>query len=106
MVCYRPPGTDGLSCNAHFDRGCERHHITWSSRDVVVRPRKRSAAPSMRYLTACLGIFLSLVTHVSAVIIASGDGSGNTTAPPDDPGFANVGIRGSGTASISAMAGF
>ncbi|BCU78658.1 hypothetical protein llg_33730 [Luteolibacter sp. LG18] len=27
----------------------------------------------------------------SAVVIASGDGSGNTSAPPDDPGFANVG---------------
>jgi MYXO-CTERM domain-containing protein len=52
----------------------------------------------MRYLIACLGVFLTLVTHASAVIITTGDGSGNTTAPPDDPGFANVGIRGSGTA--------
>jgi hypothetical protein len=31
----------------------------------------------------------------AAVIIDSGDGSGNTTAPLDDPGFANVGVRGS-----------
>jgi hypothetical protein len=52
----------------------------------------------MRYLTACLGVFLTLVTHASAVIIANGDGAGNTTAPADDPGFANVGIRGSGSA--------
>ena len=28
------------------------------------------------------------------MIIASGDGTGNTTAPADDPGFANVGNRG------------
>lgn len=33
-------------------------------------------------------------THqASALIITSGDGSGNTTAPVDDPGFANVGRR-------------
>ncbi|MBI2826487.1 MAG: Ig-like domain-containing protein, partial [Planctomycetia bacterium] len=30
-------------------------------------------------------------------IVAGGTGDGNTTAPPDDPGFANVGTRGSGT---------
>ena len=29
------------------------------------------------------------------VIISSGDGSGNTTAPADDPGWSNVGARGS-----------
>ena len=52
----------------------------------------------MRSITACLGISLALATHASAVIIVSGDGSGNTTAPADDPGFANVGIRGSGSA--------
>lgn len=52
----------------------------------------------MRYLTACFGISLALVSHASAVIIATGNGSGNTSAPADDPGFANVGIRGSGTA--------
>ena len=31
-------------------------------------------------------------------MIATGDGSGNTTAPEDDPGFANVGIRGPASA--------
>lgn len=30
----------------------------------------------------------------SAVVIVTGDGSGNTTAPSDDPGFANVGVTG------------
>lgn len=31
-------------------------------------------------------------------VIAAGDGSGNTTPPQDDPGFANVGYRGSASA--------
>lgn len=31
----------------------------------------------------------------SAVVITTGDGTGNVTAPPDDPGFANVGRVGS-----------
>src|SRR5580704_15894094 len=30
-------------------------------------------------------------------IVAGGDGTQNTTPPADDPGFANVGIRGSGS---------
>ena len=30
-------------------------------------------------------------------IVAGGDGTQNTTAPADDPGFANVGIRGTGS---------
>ena len=29
--------------------------------------------------------------HSAAVIIVTGDGTGNTTAPSDDPGFDNVG---------------
>ncbi len=41
-----------------------------------------------------------LIPHSTArgVLIATGDGSGNTTAPADDPGFANVGILASGSA--------
>jgi hypothetical protein len=38
---------------------------------------------------------LSLAVPAAAVIIDSGDGSGNTTAPvPDDPGWSNVGTIG------------
>ncbi|MBI2825641.1 MAG: PEP-CTERM sorting domain-containing protein [Planctomycetia bacterium] len=44
----------------------------------------------------CLGMLL-LASPAAAVIITAGDGTGNTIAPPDDPGFANVGMRGSGT---------
>ena len=51
----------------------------------------------MRYLAAVLGIVL-LTNQAAAVIIAGGSGSGNTTPPAEDPGFANVGIRGSATA--------
>jgi hypothetical protein len=35
-----------------------------------------------------------------AVIIASGDGTGNTTAPADDPGWANLGIPTAGLTAI------
>lgn len=42
-----------------------------------------------------LSALLSLVCATShAVVITSGDGSGNTTPPPDDPGFANVATKG------------
>ncbi|MCE5278412.1 MAG: serine protease [Planctomycetaceae bacterium] len=33
-----------------------------------------------------------------AMVVRGGDGSGNTTTPVDDPGWANVGLCGSGTA--------
>jgi Dockerin type I domain len=52
----------------------------------------------MRLLAAGLGLLLFLTHQSSGVIITDGDGSGNTSAPADDFGFANVGIRGSGTA--------
>lgn len=37
---------------------------------------------------------LGLGVPAGAVLIASGDGTGNTSAPADDPGFANVGTIG------------
>ncbi|MDE0885095.1 MAG: thrombospondin type 3 repeat-containing protein [Myxococcota bacterium] len=46
------------------------------------------------HIARALGLLLMLVFPVleaQGVIIASGDGSGNTTAPSDDPGFASVG---------------
>ena len=49
----------------------------------------------------CLFVIAAAVccgaSELSAVVIASGDGSGNTTAPPDDPGFENIGGMGSGS---------
>ncbi len=52
----------------------------------------------MRNLCACLGLMFLCVSPCHAVILGTGDGQGNTTAPADDPGFANVGILGSGSA--------
>jgi hypothetical protein len=52
----------------------------------------------MRYLATGFGLLLFMAHYSSAVLISSGDGSGDTTAPANDFGFANVGIRGSGTA--------
>ena len=41
---------------------------------------------------------LCLATDAGAVIIDSGDGTGNTSAPSPDPGWAHVGLRGGLTA--------
>jgi len=48
----------------------------------------------MRRLAAALALLLLSALPASAVLIASGDGSGNTTAPADDPGWHQVGRRG------------
>ena len=45
-----------------------------------------------------MAVLCILVASAEAVVIVSGDGSGNTTAPGDDPGFGNVGVLGSGGA--------
>lgn len=39
---------------------------------------------------------LAMPTVAEAVLIQTATGTGNTTAPPDDPGWANVGVRGIG----------
>lgn len=46
-------------------------------------------------LLVCLGA-LAVPTAARAVLIQTASGTGNTTAPPDDPGWANVGVRGVG----------
>jgi hypothetical protein len=50
----------------------------------------------MQHRRACPALALVLLALTAApagaVLIASGDGTGNTTPPPDDPGFANAGI--------------
>ncbi|MBN1942359.1 MAG: trypsin-like serine protease [Phycisphaerae bacterium] len=43
-------------------------------------------------------VVLLVTMSAQAVIIRGGDGSGNTAAPLDDPGWANVGRRGVGSA--------
>ena len=47
----------------------------------------------MKLLLAMLcAVAFSLPAH--ALVIVSGDGQGNTTPPPDDPGFVHVGRLG------------
>lgn len=48
---------------------------------------------------ACVLLIASLAAGpAGAVLLSTGDGTGNTTAPADDPGFLNVGAAGSLTA--------
>jgi hypothetical protein len=49
------------------------------------------AAPISFALALGLALSLGPASPALAVVITTGDGTGNTTAPPDDPGFANVG---------------
>jgi len=51
--------------------------------------RERSMHALLRMAVA---LILAWGAPAAAVIIASGDGTGNTTPPPDDPGFAHVGV--------------
>ena len=47
----------------------------------------------MRRVAPILALLLCTANPVGAVLIDSGDGTGNTTAPADDPGWGNVGFR-------------
>jgi Trypsin len=65
--------------------------------------RSRSFAPGawrrVVWAWAVVAVGAAVVADsAQAVIISAGNGSGNTSAPADDPGWANVGARGSGSA--------
>ncbi len=51
-----------------------------------------------RHLTFLVLVSVLASTPASAVLIGSGDGTGNTGAPADDPGWSHVGIRGGASA--------
>jgi hypothetical protein len=51
----------------------------------------------VRVLLLAALTFWSPLGDAQAVIIETGDGTGNVTAPPDDPGWANLGTRNSTT---------
>lgn len=56
------------------------------------------AAYSLMAIFRC-AMILSLAAATSqGVVISAGDGTGNTTPPPDDPGFANIGNLNAGGA--------
>jgi hypothetical protein len=55
----------------------------------------RRLGPAARTILVAV-LCVALIGHPAlAVVIETGDGSGNTTAPPDDPGWANMGMIGS-----------
>ena len=65
---------------------------------LVDRRRGNSQSPR-RTQDARRGLRIErLEDRLALSIVAGGTGDGNTTPPQDDPGFANVGIRGSGSA--------
>lgn len=57
-----------------------------------------TSSPSIGPAIAALLLAILLPFPAAAVIIDSGDGSENITAPPDDPGWANIGITNGATA--------
>ena len=57
----------------------------------------------MRYV-ATLALALTLALAAQGVLIDSGDGTGNTGTPPDDPGWAHVGVTASNlTATVNEI---
>ncbi len=63
-------------------------------RPCLRRISPRSEIPVASVARALLGVLLLLVFALEsrAVLIATGDGTGNTTPPAADPGFTNVGV--------------
>jgi hypothetical protein len=52
---------------------------------------KQASMSSLIRIAAAASLILAGISSAPAVIIKGGDGTGNTTAPTDDPGWANVG---------------
>ena len=57
------------------------------------------------FVACCAGLLTLAAAPARAVIIQTASGTGNTTAPADDPGWNNVSIRGNGTSEAQAVAG-
>ena len=55
-------------------------------------------AASVRLLLC--GFIVLVACAAGAIVHTNGDGSGNTTPPPDDPGFANVGFTPNGLSRV------
>jgi hypothetical protein len=55
--------------------------------------QRATRAAFVKALLSAALIFSSPLGDAQAVIIETGDGNGNVTAPPDDPGWANLGTR-------------
>ncbi len=72
----------------------DRHRREIAGGCASLRTALKLAAKAL--LLAVLGLG-SPLGDAQAVIIETGDGTGNVTAPPDDPGWANLGTRGGTT---------
>ena len=59
---------------------------------------KRKCRKLFLAAVCCVVAIVAVSQPSAAVVIRGGDGSGNTTAPGDDPGWAYVGERGIGGA--------
>jgi hypothetical protein len=69
----------------------------WKTATLIAVPAVEFSAGRIGFFSAVLVVLLLSMT-AQAVMIRGGDGSGNTDAPLDDPGWANVGCRGVGSA--------
>jgi hypothetical protein len=58
---------------------------------------RASSAVFVKALLLVALVFCSPLGDAQAVLIETGDGTGNVTAPPDDPGWAHLGTRGGTT---------
>lgn len=59
--------------------------------------RRHIPAVQKKWLSTCLAFLLALLPAAHAVVINTATGTGNTNAPTDDPGWANIGTLGVGT---------
>lgn len=73
-----------------------------------LRPARRAPA-RRRGRRAALVLVIGLIAWTGgagAVLIATGDGTGNTTPPSGDPGFANVGVTSTGLSAVYVRNGW
>jgi len=100
---HRGSGPHGLPAGAAAGPGCHRCGAPPERRPPVrpvllVHPLRPVSLPDahrrLRILLVrtLLAAALLAATPAGGVLIASGDGTGNTSAPADDPGFAHVGV--------------
>lgn len=65
-----------------------------------VRRRHAAVAASQLCHLLALAVLLAFAAPASALVQMANGGSGNTTPPSDDPGFANVGVTANGLTAV------
>ena len=68
-------------------------------RAAAIHPWRSGQRALRRAAQALCALWLG-AAPAGAVMLSTGDGSGNTTAPPDDPGFAYVGVTGNSLTGV------